>query len=110
MSVMTTALAAALIAVLSGGSDVPAPPDAGRPADWTLAQSQAGAQDPADEFRPLSELPLEEQLPAAPMVVAAYIFALLAFFGYVFTLSRRLTAVRQEMSRLESELKRSGRT
>jgi hypothetical protein len=110
MSVTTSALAAALSVLLSGGPYASAALDARPHAESTLAQSQASQQDPDDEFRPLSELPPEEQLPAAPMVVAAYIFALLAFFAYVFTLSRRLSAVKQEMSRLEGELKRSGRT
>jgi hypothetical protein len=44
------------------------------------------------------------------MVVAAYIFVLLAFFAYVFSLSRRLSAVKQDMARLETEIKGSRRT
>jgi hypothetical protein len=75
-------------------------------------QSQAPSvnQPPQDEFRSLSELPPEERMPAAPMVVAAYIFVLLAFFAYVFSLSRRLSAVKQDMARLETEIKGSRRT
>ena len=74
------------------------------------AQSSTSAQDPDDGFEAISELPPDEQLPAAPMVVAAYIFVLVAFFVYVFSLSRRLAAVKQDISRLESEVKRSTRT
>jgi hypothetical protein len=65
---------------------------------------------PVDEFEPISEVPPEDRMPAAPMVVAAYVFALLAFFIYVFSLVRRLAAVKADIGRLESELKRAGRT
>jgi hypothetical protein len=80
--------------------------------DPATLQSQAPSanQPPQDEFsEPLSELPPEERMPAAPMVVAAYIFVLLAFFAYVFSLSRRLSAVKQDMARLETEIKGSRR-
>ncbi len=63
-----------------------------------------------DQFEAISEIPLEERLPAAPMLVAAYVFTLLAFFVYVFSLARRLGAVKQDIGRLEAEMKRSGRT
>jgi CcmD family protein len=63
----------------------------------------------ADGFEPISELPPDERLPAAPMLVAAYVFVTLALFLYLFSLSRRLGAVKQEIARLESDVKRSGR-
>jgi uncharacterized small protein (DUF1192 family) len=72
-------------------------------------QSPQGDQRPADVFESISEIPKDEQLPAAPMVVAAYIFVLLALFAYVLSIARRLGAVKQEIARLESELARSGR-
>ena len=72
-------------------------------------QSDTSAQKPQDEFRPISELPPEERLPAAPMLVAAYIFVVLALFAYVLSLSRRLSAVTQEITRLDALLKRDGR-
>ena len=59
-----------------------------------------------DEFVPVSELPPQEQLPSAPLVVAAYAFAWLAIGGYVFSVAKRLTAVQGEISRLESDSKR----
>jgi CcmD family protein len=73
-------------------------------------QPGGAAQKPQDEFRPISELPPEDRLPAAPMLVTAYIFVVLALFAYVLSLSRRLSSVAKELSRLDSELKRSGRT
>ena len=74
------------------------------------SQPSPSAQKPTDGFEPISEIPPEDRMPAAPMVVAAYAFVMLAFFAYVLSLARRLGAVNQEISRLESELKRSGRT
>ena len=70
------------------------------------AQPSSGAPQQAEEFKPLSELPPEEKLPAAPMLVAAYIVVLLAFFAYVLSLARRMRSVTQEIDRLETELKR----
>ena len=64
---------------------------------------------PDDGFEPISELPPDERLPAAPMLVAAYAFVALALFAYLLSLGRRLGAVKQEMARLEGDIKRSGR-
>jgi hypothetical protein len=72
------------------------------------AQQQPPA--PQEEFRPISELPPEEKLPAAPLLVAAYVFVTLALFAYVYSLTRRLGAVKADIARLESDMKRSGRT
>ena len=67
-------------------------------------------QEPTDEFVPISELPPAEQMPSAPLVVAAYAFAWLAIGAYVLSVSRRMTDVQREVSRLEGELKRGNRT
>ena len=63
-----------------------------------------------DEFIPIEQLPPQDQLPAAPLLVAAYSFVVLALFTYVLSVARRLGSVQRELERLESELKRSGRT
>jgi hypothetical protein len=91
-----------------GESPALTPPHSKGPA--SQAQPSPAAQRPVDGFEPISEIPASEQLPAAPMVVAAYIFVLLAFFAYVLSIAKRLGGVKQEMARLESELKRSGRS
>ena len=75
----------------------------------------AAAQPPAppqqqDEFVPIDTLPPQDQLPAAPLLVTAYAFVLLVLFGYVVSVARRLTTVQRELERLESDVKRSGRT
>jgi hypothetical protein len=61
---------------------------------------------PEDEFKPISELPPEEKLPAAPMLVAAYVFVVLALSAYVLSIARRLNAVGREIAKLESQIKR----
>ena len=72
----------------------------------------AGAQpqrppEQQDEFVPISELPPQEQLPAQPLVVAAYAFAWLAIGGYVVSLARRLDTVQRELERLEADTRRA---
>ena len=70
-----------------------------------LAQQQPKQQ---EEFTPIDQLPPQEQLPAAPLLVGAYAFVLLMLFGYMFIVSRRLTVVQQEVDRLDREMKRTG--
>jgi CcmD family protein len=60
-----------------------------------------------DEFVPISELPPQDQLPSAPLVVAAYGFAWLAIGGYLFSVAKRLTTVQREIARLEADTKRT---
>ena len=62
------------------------------------AQGQPQQQ---DEFVPIDQLPPEEQMPAAPMVVAAYGFIWVAFMAYVFTLVKRVQRVEEDLRRLE---------
>ena len=70
----------------------------------------AQAPQQQDEFVPIDELPPQDQLPAAPLLVAAYSFVALALFAYVVSVARRMATVQRELERLESDLKRSGRT
>jgi CcmD family protein len=73
-------------------------------------QGEPGAGQTAnDGFVPISELPPDEQLPAAPMLVAAYAFVVVALFAYLLSLSRRLGAVTQEIARLGADVQRSRR-
>ncbi len=74
------------------------------------AAAQQPPQEPTDEFVPVSELPPAEQMPSAPLVIAAYAFAWLALGTYVLSVARRMTEVQREVSRLEGELKRGNRT
>jgi CcmD family protein len=60
-----------------------------------------------NEFVPASSLPPGDQLPAAPLLIAAYAFVWVAVFVYVWSVWRRLTKVEAEMQALQ---KRAGRT
>ena len=62
-----------------------------------------------NEYVPLDQLPPQEQLPAAPLLVTAYAVVMGALFLYVLSISKRLGQVRREVERLEADLKRSGR-
>jgi hypothetical protein len=72
------------------------------------AQTQPPKQQ--SEFIPIDQLPPQDRLPAAPLLIGAYVFVLVALSTYLVSVSRRLNAVRREVDRLEIELKRSGRT
>jgi hypothetical protein len=77
-----------------------------------MSAAPAGAQPPSEqtgEFVPAETLPQREQMPAAPLLIGAYAFVVLALFGYVISVSRRIGAVRTDIARLEAEIRRSGR-
>ena len=61
------------------------------------------------EFVPAGDLPQREQVPAAPLLIGAYAFVLLALFAYVISVSRRIGAVQADISRLEGEIQRGSR-
>ena len=86
-----------------------------RPSSPALHWPSGGAvhaqqPEPQDEFVPIDELPPQDQLPAAPLLVAAYAFVVLALFAYLLSVARRLGGVQRDLDRLQSDLKRNGRT
>jgi CcmD family protein len=69
------------------------------------------AQPPQQEgFVPVDQLPGQEELPATPLVAAAYGVAWAAVLIYLFTIWRRLAAVEREIAdvtrRMEAERRR----
>ena len=74
-----------------------------QPLSTTLtAQSQPPPKPAAtDEFVPIDQLPPQEQVPAAPMVVAAYSFVWIAFMAYVLSLVKRIRKVETDLAALE---------
>ena len=54
-----------------------------------------------DGFVPASSLPPNEQIPAAPLLVASYGFFLVLMMFYLWTIWRRIGKVEQEMHDLE---------
>jgi CcmD family protein len=64
------------------------------------------AQEPQSEFKPVTEVPASEQLPSAPLVIAAYAFVWLAFVAYVWIMWRKLAKMEQELSSMSAQLAR----
>lgn len=64
----------------------------------TPAAAQQTAPKPAnDGFVPIDELPPDEKLPAAPLLIAAYIVAWLAIAGYAWSIWQRLGRVERQL-------------
>jgi CcmD family protein len=66
------------------------------------------AQEPQSEFLPVKEIPASEQLPAAPLLIAAYAFVWIAFLAYVWMMWRRLGKVEDELTALSGRLAKKG--
>ena len=80
----------AVMILLAGAVSVPA-----------HAQPQPKPPPQHEEFVPIDQLPPGEEMPAAPMVVAAYVFIWIAFIGYVFPLVKRVRRVESDLRNLE---------
>lgn len=70
-----------------------------------LAQAPAPVPEQLDEFVPIDQLPQQEQIPAANLLIPAYAFVWVAVLLYVVSVSRRLGAVQRDVERLEADLK-----
>ena len=57
-------------------------------------------QPPQEEFIPIDQLPPGDQMPAAPLLIAAYAIVWVVVFGYLWSIWRRLSGVEQEMHEL----------
>jgi CcmD family protein len=75
---------------------------------FLFAAPAFAVQAPAGQsgFVPVETLPPTEQLPAAPLLIAAYAFVWLAVTVYLFTIWRRLTKVEDEMRSLAQKVRR----
>jgi CcmD family protein len=72
------------------------------------ARPQRRAPPAQEEFVPIDELPPEEQLPAAPLLVAAYAFVWIAAVAYLWSIWRRLGKVERELAEVERRLAERG--
>ena len=61
------------------------------------------------EFVPVSELPQAEQLPAAPLVIAAYAVVWVALLAYLWSVRRRLDKVERELADVARKMSASER-
>jgi CcmD family protein len=70
-----------------------------------LAAPLAAMQPPTgaarDGFVPLDSLPPQEQLPAAPLLITAYVFVWVLLMIYLWSIARRLGKVEREMQTLQ---------
>ena len=75
-----------------------------------LAQQPPAQPQQQSEFVPIDQLPPQDQLPAAPLLISAYAVVLVAFFAYVMSVGKRLGSVQRELERLESDMQRNRRS
>ncbi len=80
---------------------------------WSGAAVSAATQPPQtpaqEGFVPIDQLAPKEQLPAAPLVIAAYSVAWIAVFVYIVTIWKRLARVEKEMAALSQRVASGGR-
>ena len=69
------------------------------------AATLAEQPQPPKDFVPVEGVPQGEQIPAMPLLGAAYGFIWVGVFGYVWSLGRRLQRVETEIAELESRRK-----
>jgi CcmD family protein len=72
---------------------------------WRPGISEASQPQPPKDFVPVDESAPGEQIPAMPLIGAAYGFIWVAVFGYVWSLGRKLQKVDAEISELERRKK-----
>lgn len=66
--------------------------------------AQERPNDPQSGFVPVKDLPAQEKLPAAPLLIAAYAFVWVVLLVYVWTVWRRLAKVEGEVRDLSARL------
>lgn len=72
--------------------------------------AQPKQQTELEGFVRYDQLPQTEQIPAARLLIAAYAVVIVVLFLYVLSVARRLNTVQREVERLESDVKRAGRS
>lgn len=94
------------LACLAGADLVPPASSAAAAAPESEMQQPAAR----DEFVPVAELPPDERLPAAPLLVGAYAFAWVVLLVYLFVLWRRLGRVEREVASVARQVDEKRRT
>ena len=71
--------------------------------NFLLAAAKWTSQPPPaqGEFVPINQLPPGDQLPAAPLLIAAYAFVWIALMVYLWSIWRRLEKVETDLRTLE---------
>ena len=71
---------------------------------FLLMSAAVFAQPGQSGFEPVTEVPASEQLPSAPLVIAAYAFVWLAFMFYVWMMWKKLGKVDRELTQLSGQI------
>ena len=74
------------------------------------AQEQPPRRPAQDEFVPLDQLPPQEQMPAAPLLIAAYSVVWVLVAGYLFSIWRRLGRVERELAEVNQRVQQHRRS
>lgn len=69
----------------------------------TMAQGQAQPRQQTG-YVPLGQLPPQEQLPAAPLLVAAYVVVIGGLFAYLSLLTRRIATLQRDVQQLKLDV------
>jgi CcmD family protein len=69
-----------------------------------VVSAQRAQPQQQNEFVPVDELPQAEQLPAAPLVIAAYSVAWVAMLIYMWSIWRRLQKVDRELAEVSRRI------
>jgi len=74
------------------------------------AQEQPPRRPAQDEFVPVDQLPPQEQMPAAPLLIAAYSVVWVLVAGYLFSIWRRLGRVERELAEVNQRVQQHRRS
>ena len=78
----------------------------------TATGSTVSAQQPPqapEGFVPAGDLPAREELPAAPLLIAAYAVAWILICGYLWSIWQRLSRVEREIAEVSRRVEAGGR-
>ena len=76
---------------------------------FAARMSAQQAPEGQEGFLPMNSLPPADQLPAAPLLIAAYAFVWLALAGYLYSIWSRIGRVERDMQALEQQRGRGPR-
>ena len=115
--ILAAALVTAVALPLAASAGSPLPLRPSTPLLVALQQPAGPAkvaqpdQRAGDGFEPVSNLPDpgREQLPAAPMVMAAYAVVWVMVLGYLWSIWRRLGTVERELKSVAARIEEAGR-